>query len=30
MDGLEPWLEIRALELERREDGGAQPVEAVG
>jgi 3-deoxy-7-phosphoheptulonate synthase len=30
MDGLEPWLEIRALELERREDGGAEPVEAVG
>ena len=30
MDGLEPWLEIRAWELERREDGGAQPVEAVG
>jgi 3-deoxy-7-phosphoheptulonate synthase len=30
MDGLEPWLEIRALELERRESSGAQPVEAVG
>jgi 3-deoxy-7-phosphoheptulonate synthase len=30
MDGLEPWLEIRALELERREDGGAQAVEAMG
>ena len=30
MDGLEPWLEIRALELERREGGSAQPVEAVG
>jgi 3-deoxy-7-phosphoheptulonate synthase len=30
MDELEPWLEIRALELERREGGGTQPVEAVG
>jgi 3-deoxy-7-phosphoheptulonate synthase len=30
MDELEPWLEIRALELERREGSGAQPVEAVG
>jgi 3-deoxy-7-phosphoheptulonate synthase len=30
MDGLDPWLEVRALELERREDGGALAVEAVG
>ena len=30
MDGLEPWLEVRTLELERRENSGAQPMEAVG
>jgi 3-deoxy-7-phosphoheptulonate synthase len=30
MDGLEPWLEARGLELERREEGGAEPVEAMG
>jgi 3-deoxy-7-phosphoheptulonate synthase len=30
MDSLEPWLEVRALELERREGGGALAVEAVG
>ncbi|MGO9337708.1 MAG: 3-deoxy-7-phosphoheptulonate synthase [Terracidiphilus sp.] len=30
MDGLEPWLEVRALELERRENSGVQPMEAVG
>jgi len=30
MDGLEPWLAIRALELERHEGSGARPVEAVG
>jgi 3-deoxy-7-phosphoheptulonate synthase len=30
MDGLEPWLEVRVRELERRESCGAQPMEAVG
>jgi 3-deoxy-7-phosphoheptulonate synthase len=30
MDGLEPWLELRGLELERREARGAEPMEAVG
>ncbi|MGD0892125.1 MAG: 3-deoxy-7-phosphoheptulonate synthase [Terracidiphilus sp.] len=30
MEGLEPWLAARALELERRELPGARPMEAVG
>ena len=30
MDGLEPWLEVRGLELERREECGGARVEAVG
>ena len=30
MDDLGPWLELRALELERREETGAHPMEAVG
>jgi 3-deoxy-7-phosphoheptulonate synthase len=30
MDGLKPWLELRGLVLERREESGAEPVEAVG
>ncbi len=30
MYGLEPWLEVRGLELERRERSGREPVEAVG
>ena len=30
MDGLEPWLAVRAMELERRETPGARPMEAVG
>jgi 3-deoxy-7-phosphoheptulonate synthase len=30
MDGLEPWLAARALELERREIPGVRPMEAVG
>ncbi len=30
MYGLEPWLELRGQELERREGAGAQPMEAVG
>jgi 3-deoxy-7-phosphoheptulonate synthase len=30
MDGLNPWLELRGLVLERREESGAEPVEAVG
>ena len=30
MDGLEPWLAARALELDRRETPGARPMEAVG
>jgi hypothetical protein len=30
MDGLEPWLAARALELERREIPDVRPMEAVG
>jgi 3-deoxy-7-phosphoheptulonate synthase len=30
MYGLEPWLELRSLESERREAIGAEPMEAVG
>jgi 3-deoxy-7-phosphoheptulonate synthase len=30
MDGLEPWLAVRALELERRESTDVRPMEAVG
>jgi 3-deoxy-7-phosphoheptulonate synthase len=30
MDGLEPWLAVRALELERNETTGVRPMEAVG
>jgi 3-deoxy-7-phosphoheptulonate synthase len=30
MDGLEPWLDVRGLELERREVCGLQRMEAVG
>jgi 3-deoxy-7-phosphoheptulonate synthase len=30
MDGLEPWLTARALELNRRETSGVRPMEAVG
>jgi 3-deoxy-7-phosphoheptulonate synthase len=30
MQGLEPWLELRGLELERREANGTEAMEAVG
>jgi len=30
MEGLEPWLELRGQELEKREQIGFRPMEAVG